>query len=247
MKHLSLLTILCIVLFSTCNKAVDVVMPTILKASNSQAAGDTIVYKLTGSVMVDGQPYEPDYINWSVEDNNANTVSTIVNNDVVKFVANDIGNYTISAKVGYDGNKSITVFTQTTITLSAAFMQQKLIGNWIGTAHNFYGTTWSYTFEVDSNNGHYFAMNTTNNIPCFTWYGEGNDNIHTPLKRLVINNVLNDRATGYLYTFYGIDAESGYAVPYEVKELRFSNNYTQLEFEYFPDGDQHYVYTMQRQ
>jgi hypothetical protein len=130
--------------------------------------------------------------------------------------------------------------------LSASLLQSKLTGNWVGFAHNYYGTNRTYTFQVDSINGHYFAMLTGGGIPCVTWYGEGNDNIHTPLKHFVINNVAGERATGYWYVYYGDSQGNGYATPYDVREVRFSNNYHQLDFDFFPE-DQHYSYSMTRQ
>ena len=232
---------------SRCGKSADIVMPTIIQLNASQSVGDTLVFKMTGNVIIDGQNYPPDSINWAINDESGNNISPeSVNFDIMKFVAQNIGQFTITAKLLYDGNKRITVFKQLVITSSAAFLQKKLIGNWSGTAQNYYGTTWSYTFQVDSSNGHYFAKLTGGGIPCVTWYGEGNENIHTQLKRFVINNILNDRATGYWYVYYGDSLGNGNAVPYDIRELRFTANYNQLDFEFFP-ADQHYSYTMTRQ
>lgn len=233
---------------SGCNKSADVTLPTIIQLNALQSAGDTLVFKIVGDVTLDGQNYPAQTITWTIEDGSANTVMPVsVNFDVVKFVPQDVGQFTLSAKVLYDGNKQVTVLKQVNVGLSASFLQSKLIGNWTGTAQDYYGTSWSYTFQVDSINGHYFAMLTSGNIPCVTWYGEGNDNIHTPLKRFVINNVVNERATGYWYVYYGDTMGNGYATPNDVKELYFSNNYNQLDFEFFPVIDQHYSYTMTRQ
>lgn len=230
-----------------CNKSADVVVPTIIQLNALQSAGDTLVFKMVGDVTLDGQNYPAQTITWQITDGNANAVTPVaVNFDVVKFVPEDVGQFTISAKVLYNGNKQLTVLKQVNVGLSASFLQSKLIGNWTGSAHNHYGTNWTYTFQVDSINGHYFAMLTSGNIPCVTWYGEGNDNIPTPLKRLVINNVVNGRATGYWYVYYGDSQGNGYAVPYDIREVRFSNNYNQLDFDFFPE-DQHYTYSMIRQ
>ncbi len=233
---------------SSCNKSAYVVIPTIIQLNALQSAGDTLVFKMVGDVTLDGQNYPAQTIIWQVTDANANSVTPVaVNFDVIKFVPEDVGQFTISAKILYNSNKQVTVLKQVNVDLSASFLQSKLMGNWIGSAHNNYGINWTYTFQVDSINGHYFAMLTSGNIPWVTWYGEGNDNIHTPLKRFVVNNVLNERATGYWYVYYGDSQGNGYAIHCDVTELRFSNNYNHLNFDFSPAPDQHYTYSMTRQ
>ncbi|HOY38356.1 MAG TPA: hypothetical protein PLK75_03580, partial [Bacteroidales bacterium] len=141
---IGLLFLISIVTFWSCENAINITQPTILVESAQLSVFDSVSISATENADIDGNRVVPNYYEWKILDYSENTLYTdFPDENNITWVPDSAGNFIISVKIGYDGNKSVTTLREVTVTECPASMQQRLIGHWTGTAEAMFGATWN--------------------------------------------------------------------------------------------------------
>ncbi len=141
-----------------CEKEIHITQPKILINSNLIEINDVVEVSVIELAEIDGSRIEPDYYLWEIVDKNQVVhYSDFPNELSIIWIPDSAGSFLIKLRLGYDNNKSITVFEEITVNESPEALQENLIGNWRGEAETRRGLTWNVTLSFDSI-GHYIGI-----------------------------------------------------------------------------------------
>jgi hypothetical protein len=151
------ITLCILILIFGCDKAINITQPTIIINSNLIEINDTLEVSVIEFAEIDGSRIEPDYYVWEIVDKDQVVYySDFPDSPSIIWIPDSPGNFFIRLRLGYDGNKSITLFEEITVSESPESLQKNLIGKWRGEAETKYGLNWKVTLTFDSI-GHYIG------------------------------------------------------------------------------------------
>jgi len=228
-----------------CENAINITQPTILIQSAQTVVFDSISISVTENADIDGNRVVPEYYEWKILDYSENTLfANFPSEKNITWVPDSAGNFIISVKIGYDGNKSVTTLREVTVTECPASMQRRLVGHWTGTAEAMFGATWNIDITF-TETGHYIAtasnVSNPNYWPSPFYFGyKMVDNpaggqmciepsADIPCQTFTIDEVINNKGYGVLNVGYEY-AMSAYPYSYEC-----SNNF-EIQHLSFSDG-----------
>lgn len=242
-----------------CETAVNVTQPIILINSETTCVYDTINISVTEYADINGDRVIPDYYEWNILDRSENVIETgFPDSKNMSWIPDSAGNFVISVKIGYDGNKSVTTLREVIITECPASLQHKLVGSWTGTAEAMFGVNWKIDITF-TENGHYIAtaydISDTQYIPSPFYYGrktiwvEGQGQVPVspsadiPCQSFVLDEVIDNKGFGVLYIGYEYEVgEYSYGCNnnFEIQHLSFSNNDNNVYFSLIDYGTDYY-------
>ncbi|OQP62517.1 hypothetical protein A3860_27890 [Niastella vici] len=219
----SVILLLGIILFVSCKKDVDLIIPTILTTPLQAGTLDTVKSSLVASATVDGDSFRPDSCHWQVLDNSNNQVAIISSpsDTVIYWVPQHDGDYRIIAKA-FMGKNSVTANAQIHVQNTPATIQRQMVGKWHGSVT----TPWQPVYEVDMeffSNGQYSAHSTNSSTPAL-YYGVDTD---SPDKTFQILSLDAAGANGNIVIYFW----PGDTKQNQLKAINLSNNNNNLNFE----------------
>lgn len=250
-----------LVYLSGCDLAVNITQPIIIIQSSETSVFDTISISVTENADIDGERVVPDYYEWKILDFSENVIaSDFPETKNIIWVPDNTGNFLISVKIGYNGNKSITTLREITITESPTSLQRRLVGHWIGTAEAMFGVSWDVDITF-TETGHVIA--TASNISDAEYIASpfyfGSKTVTSPTggqmhvspsadipcQMFTLNEVINNTGFGVLYVGYESALDGS---PYfydcnnnfEIQHLIFSNNENSVYFSLIDYGSDSY-------
>lgn len=156
MKKLLCVLIVAILIVS-CKKEIHIIQPTIIIRTEILSPFNPLTIEVIQKAEIEGEIISPDYYKWTITDLKNNIVYKLDSmSSIINWTPLLSGDYIISVKIGYDGNKSVTALKQIKIIDSEESLQKRIIGEWIGSARAMFGFTWDFSISIDSS-GHYFG------------------------------------------------------------------------------------------
>jgi hypothetical protein len=212
MKNISILLILLLTVYG-CKKEKEIIIsqPLISIQNESSKVSDTLIIKIFEHAEAETKRIIPTYYRWTISDNEQKIVySDFKDSSSIVWMPKCAGLYTISAQIGYDGNKSITSSRDIVIFENVSTLQKKLAGKWYGDLEN----TISEVFYVEvtfSESGHYFGIGhsyedgsdlMSGPFGCSSYNVDGSYFIQPsdlPCNKFLINNTIGNIGYGLVY------------------------------------------------
>jgi hypothetical protein len=209
-------------LFVSCNKSVQLTIPTIISSPLTPGVFDTVRESLIASAAAGDQTFKLDSCLWQVLDGSGQQVSIIrtASDTVIKWVPLAEGDYRIIATV-FSNNNSVTANAQIHVSNTPAAVQRRMVGQWKGTATSPWIPPYPVTVQFFSN-GQYSAR-CTNGASVAFYYGSDADD---PSKTFQITSIDATGANGNIVIFFfagdtNLDSLTGINLTSDNKNLKF--------------------------
>lgn len=215
-------------LIFACDTKININQPTIINVNDLSGVGEKLLFKTVEYVEVEGEQIKADSFVWKIDFKGQMIDPDSVYDNYMIWVPQDEGKAILQVSVTYSGNKTITVYKEITISITASSMQSAISGTWVGYYTNNYGIDGdNLTIEIQED-GHYIGDNRSDWQSALLW---GND-IKLPCAKIIVEKIEQKKGFGKVYIPFGnIDNDpSGYCCEFLLEDLQFLGGTDSLEF-----------------